>query len=116
VITQVYTGKVDAGAAFYSPEGPAKELRDARARVSKKYPDVEKEVIILAKTEAIPNDPITFSKSVSADDTQKLVIAMVKIANTEEGKKLLKDMYDVEGLIRASDADYYSLRTVIGGK
>ncbi len=113
VISQVYSGKVDAGAAFYSPEGPSGELRDARAKVLKKFPDVGKQVIILAKTEPIPNDPITFSKSMNPEVATKIVIAMVKIASTDEGKKLLKDMYDVEGLVRVTDANYNSLRTVI---
>ncbi|MBI1767885.1 MAG: phosphate/phosphite/phosphonate ABC transporter substrate-binding protein [Bacteroidetes bacterium] len=115
VITQVYTGKVDAGAAFYSPESSTKELRDARARVQKKFPDISKEVIILAKTDPIPNDPITFSKSINSELALKIAVAMVKIANTEEGKKLLKEMYGVEGLVRATDADYNSLRAVIVG-
>jgi phosphonate transport system substrate-binding protein len=112
VISQVYEGKVDAGAAFYSP-ATGDELRDARARVIKKYPDVGKEVIVLAKTDPIPNDPITFSKSISSELALKIAVAMVKIAATDEGKKLLKDMYGIEGLARASDGDYNSLRAVI---
>lgn len=115
VISQVYSGKVDAGAAFYSPESNG-ELRDARSRVIKKFPDVGKEVVILAKTDPIPNDPITFSKSISSDLSLKIAVAMVKIASTEEGKKLLKDMYGIEGLARATDGDYNSLRAVIAGK
>jgi phosphonate transport system substrate-binding protein len=113
VISQVYAGKVDAGAAFFSPASPSGELRDARARVLKKFPDVGKEVIVLAKTDPIPNDPITFSKSISSEMALKITVAMVKIAGTEEGKKLLKDMYGVEGLARATDGDYNSLRAVI---
>ncbi len=112
VITQVYTGKVDAGAAFYSPESNG-ELRDARSRVLKKFPDVGKEVIVLAKTDPIPNDPITFSKSISSDLALKIAVAMVKIASTDEGKRILKEMYGVEGLARATDGDYNSLRAVI---
>jgi len=113
VISQVYEGKVDAGAAFYSPGSGDGELRDARARVIKKYPDVGKEVVVLAKQDPIPNDPITFSKSISSDLAMKIAVAMVKIAGTDEGKKLLKEMYGIEGLARASDGDYNSLRDVI---
>ena len=79
----------------------------------KKFPDVGKEVIVLAKTDPIPNDPITFSKSISPDLALKIAVAMVKIAATEEGKRLLKDMYGIEGLSRATDGDYNSLRAVI---
>jgi phosphonate transport system substrate-binding protein len=113
VITQVYTGKVDAGAAFYSPESPSGEIRDARNRVIKKYPNVGKELVILAKTDPILNDPIAFSKTISPEVIKKITIALVKIAATEEGKKLLKDMYGIEGFVRASDNEYNSLRTVL---
>lgn len=113
VIEQVYTGKVPAGAAFYSPESPTGEIRDARARLTKKYPDVSQKVIILAKTDFIPNEPIAFSKSVSKDLAIKIAAAMVRIADTSIGKKLLQEMYGVEGLVRANDGDYNSLRSVI---
>jgi phosphonate transport system substrate-binding protein len=116
VISQVYAGKVDAGAAFFSPPSSSGELRDARARVLKKFPDVGKEVIVLAKTDPIPNDPITFSKSISSELALKIAVAMVKIAATDEGKKLLKEMYGVEGLAHATDGDYNSLRAVISAK
>jgi phosphonate transport system substrate-binding protein len=75
-----------------------------------------KEVIVLAKTDPIPNDPITFSKSISSELALKIAVAMVKIAATDEGKKLLKEMYGVEGLARATDGDYNSLRAVISAK
>jgi phosphonate transport system substrate-binding protein len=42
VVKLVYEGKVDAGAAFYSPPAADGTLRDARGRVKDKYPDVEK--------------------------------------------------------------------------
>jgi phosphonate transport system substrate-binding protein len=116
VILQVYSGKVDAGAAFYSPEDPSGALRDARARVQSKFPDVDKKVIILAKTDPIPNDPIVFSKDVPPDLAMKIVIALVKITSTEVGKKILMDLYSVDGLVRASDADYNTLRAVMTNK
>ena len=63
VVKLVYEGKVDAGAAFYSPPASDGTLRDARARLKEKFPDVESKVTIIAKTDAIPNDPIVFSKN-----------------------------------------------------
>jgi len=113
VISQVYLGKVDAGAAFFSAESSKGDLRDARARVLNKFPDVGKMVIILAKTDPILNEPIAFSKSMDPEVVKKIAVALVRIASTEEGKKLLKEMYDVEGLVRASDAEYNSLRSVM---
>ncbi len=114
VVRLVYEGKVDAGAAFFSPPSPDGTMRDARARLKEKYPDVENKVIILAKTDAIPNDPIVFSKNFNADIARKLYTALVKLATDVKGKQTLLDLYGTEGFVKASDADYNSLRGVMG--
>ncbi len=114
VVKLVYEGKVDAGAAFYSPPATDGTLRDARGRLKDKYPDIEKKVTILAKTDAIPNDPIVFSKGFNPESARKLYIALVKLSAEEKGKKILLDLYGGEGFVKASDADYNSLRQVMG--
>ena len=114
VVRMVYEGKVDAGAAFYSPPGPDGEMHDARARIKDKYPDVEKKVITLVKTEAIPNDPIVFSKAFDPEAARKLYVALVKLTTEQKGKEILRELYGSEGFVKASDADYNSLRQVMG--
>ena len=114
VVKLVYEGKVDAGAAFYSPPAADGTLRDARGRLIEKYPDIEQKIVILAKTDAIPNDPIVFSKNFNAEAARKLYIALVKLASEEKGKKILLDLYGGEGFVKASDSDYNSLRQVMG--
>lgn len=114
VIRLVYEGKVDAGAAFYSPPASNGSMQDARARLKEKYPDVESKVIILTKTDPIPNDPIVFSKNFPPDVARKLYTALVKLATDAKGKKTLLDLYGTEGFVKASDADYNSLRSVMG--
>jgi phosphonate transport system substrate-binding protein len=114
VVRLVYEGKVDAGAAFFSPASSDGIIRDARARLKDKYPDVENKVIIVAKTDAIPNDPIVFSKNFNAEIARKLYTALVKLATDAKGKQTLLDLYGTEGFVKASDADYNSLRAVMG--
>lgn len=114
VVRLVYEGKVDAGAAFYSPPSSDGAMRDARARLKEKFPDIESKVIILAKTDAIPNDPIVFSKNFNPDVARKLYTALVKLATDAKGKQTLLDLYGTEGFVKASDADYNSLRSVMG--
>jgi phosphonate transport system substrate-binding protein len=114
VVRMVYEGKVDAGAAFFSPPSSDGTMRDARVRLKEKYPDIETKVIILAKTEAIPNDPIVFSKNFNAEIARKLYTALVKLATDVKGKQTLLDLYGTEGFVKASDADYNSLRGVMG--
>ncbi|MBL0742678.1 phosphate/phosphite/phosphonate ABC transporter substrate-binding protein [Chryseolinea lacunae] len=114
VVRMVYEGKVDAGAAFYSPPGPNGELHDARGRIKDQYPDVEKKVITLVKTDPIPNDPIVFSKAFDADTARKLYVALVKLSTEQKGKEVLRELYGSEGFVKASDTDYNSLRQVMG--
>ncbi|HEY9044335.1 MAG TPA: phosphate/phosphite/phosphonate ABC transporter substrate-binding protein [Ohtaekwangia sp.] len=114
VVRLVYEGKVDAGAAFYSPPATDGTLRDARMRLKDKYPDVDQKVITLVKTDAIPNDPIVFSKNFDTEAARKLYMALVKLAQEPKGKQMLLDLYGTEGFVKASDADYNSLRQVMG--
>lgn len=114
VVRMVYEGKADAGATFFSPPSPSGEIRDARARLKSKYPDVEKKVIAIAKTEAIPNDPIVFSKDFNPEMARKLYVALVKLSTEQKGKEILRELYGAEGFVKASDADYNSLRQVMG--
>lgn len=113
VVKMVYEGKVDAGATFYSPPAHDGTIHDARARVKSIYPDVEKMVVTIAVTEAIPNDPIVFSKQFKEDHAKLIYIALVKLAASEKGKETLLDLYGTEGFVRASDADYNSIRAIL---
>lgn len=66
VISMVYQGQVDAGAAFFSPshknEKGEEEIEDARRLVKTQYPDVEKKISIIGMSDSIPNDPFVFRK------------------------------------------------------
>lgn len=114
VVRLVYEGKVDAGAAFYSPPASDGTLRDARGRLKQKFPDVDSKVVIIAKTDAIPNDPIVFSKNFNPEVARKLYTALVKLATDPQGKLALMDLYGTEGFVKAADSDYNSLRGVMG--
>ena len=113
VVKLVYEGKADAGAAFFSPPAADGTLRDARARLIDKYSDVEKKVIIIIKTDPIPNDPVVFSKNFNPEQAQKLSLALMKLSKDEKGKQALAELYGSEGFVKASDADYNSLRQVM---
>lgn len=114
VVRQVYERKVDAGAAFYSSPDADGTIRDARSRIVEKYTDVEKKVVILVKTDQIPNDPIVFSKDFDPAVANKLCMALIKLAKDAKGKEVLQELYGTEGFVRASDADYASLRQIMG--
>jgi phosphonate transport system substrate-binding protein len=113
VVRLVYEGKVDAGAAYFSPPAPDGTIRDARMKLQAKHKDIEQKVIILEKTEAIPNDPIVFTKGFNDANARKIYTALIKFAATPEGKQALLDLYGTEGFVKASDSDYNSLRQVV---
>lgn len=114
VVIMVYQKQVDAGATFYSPPHPITgEPLDARSRVKKQYPDVFEKIKILALTDSLPNDPVVFRKGMSPIMVEKIKNALLKFANSDEGKKIMPEIYSMEGLIETTDSDYDLLRKLI---
>lgn len=113
VITMVYQGQVDAGSAYYSAPAADGSIRDARQRVLTQFPDVAERVHILAITDKIPNDPFVFRKDLPAEVRDNFIVAVKKFLATEEGRAIFRNIYSVEGLVDATDADYQPLRDMI---
>ncbi len=113
VVTMIYQKQVDAGATYYSAPAEDGTIRDARSRVKTQFPDVEDVVKIVAITEKIPNDPFVFRKDLPKEITNKFISALKKFLSTEEGKKVFKNIYSVNGLVDSTDKDYDGLRNMI---
>ncbi|MCC5855466.1 MAG: phosphate/phosphite/phosphonate ABC transporter substrate-binding protein [Idiomarina sp.] len=113
VITMVYQGQVDAGATYYSAPDADGNIRDARTRVFTQFPDVEDKVRIVAVTERIPNDPFVFRKDLPEDVAEAFITAIKKFLDTERGRDIFRNIYSVEGIVDATDADYFLLRDTI---
>lgn len=114
VVIMVYQKQVDAGATYYAPpDSVTGKILDARMRVLKQFPDVEKKVKIIGFTEDIPNDPWVFRKDMDEKIKERVVAAMLKFVATKKGQKALYDIYDIVGLIPAKDSDYDVLRKML---
>ncbi len=113
VVKMVYEGIADAGATFYSEPSNDGTIRDARARLLDKYPDVAEKVKIIATTEPIPNDPVVFSKDLPNDISYQVSLGLVKYISTEAGKEVMMSLYSTEGFVRCSDTDYDALRDAL---
>lgn len=112
VVSMIYQGQVDAGATFYSP--PTKEgIEDARRLVKTQYPDVEQKITIIDLSDAIPNDPIIFRKDMPEEMKTKLIDAFLAFIATPEGKVAFKEIYGVDELKKATDADYDAVRVML---
>lgn len=112
VITMIYQGAVDGGAAFYSPPLGG-EMQEARRLVRTQYPDIESKVKIVALSEAIPNDPIVFRREMPEEMKEKIAEAFLRFVETPEGQRAFQRIYGVTGVQKASDADYGAVREMI---
>ena len=110
VVESVYHGTAQAGATYYIEPGPNGEIRDARSLLLDRYPDIAQKVVIIALTDPIPNDPLAFRKEVRSEIVDRITAALLKYSLTNEGKKVLYDLYSIEGFTEASDDDYVGLK------
>ncbi|HOJ38509.1 MAG TPA: phosphate/phosphite/phosphonate ABC transporter substrate-binding protein [Ignavibacteriales bacterium] len=114
VVTMIYQKQVDAGATYYSsPDPETGEIQDARVRVKKQFPDIEKVVKIIAFTEETPNDLVVFRKNLPEEMKEKIAQALIEFVKTPNGVEALKKIYGIIGFVRTKDSDYDHLREVV---
>lgn len=105
VVRAVYVGGIcDYGTTFV----------DARTSVTKDFADVMEKVIVVYETPAlIPNDNMSYAQDMPEDLRTKITAAMLKIADTEAGKKALNDLYQIGGLVQVDDTAYDQFRSYL---
>ncbi|MFZ5917105.1 MAG: phosphate/phosphite/phosphonate ABC transporter substrate-binding protein [Chloroflexota bacterium] len=99
-VTAVYNGDCDVGVSY----------ADARSSIEKDFPDVKEKVVVLATTTQIPNDSVSFIKDFDAEMRDKIVNALLEIAQSDEGKEALNTLYSISGLQKADDSFYDAFR------
>ncbi len=99
-VMAVYNGDCDVGVSY----------ADARSSVEKDVPDIKEKVVVLATTTDIPNDSVSFIKDFDPEMREKIVNALLEIAESEEGKAALENLYSIAGLQRADDSFYDGFR------
>ena len=100
VVQAVVQGKVDAGACF----------DDARVQALDFAPTVLEETKILAYTDDIPADTVSIRRALPAELRESLAEALKEMATGKDG--YLFQIYQIEYLHDATDADYEPLRKV----
>ncbi|MEZ4708524.1 MAG: PhnD/SsuA/transferrin family substrate-binding protein [Caldilineaceae bacterium] len=88
---------------------------DARAGLREEAPDVIQKVRILAISDAIPNDTLSFAPEFPADLRTQIEDALVAFAQTDAWNESIgnQDFYGWTGLDTASDAEYDVVRQMI---
>jgi phosphonate transport system substrate-binding protein len=109
VVIAVYNRQVDAGATFGNSIETGAPT-DARTLVASTIPDVMDQVVPIAVTEPIPNDTVSVRRGIDPTITSRIRTALLNLSQTADGQKLLRDLYNINGLAEASDADYNSVR------
>ena len=105
-VLAVLNGKVDAGATYAnSPDG----MDTAWMRYLKDPADV-KRIRAIAFSEPIPADNLVVSGGLDPKIVKKLEEIFVELSRDDKGKKMLRDLYQIDGFVPATDQDYDSVR------
>lgn len=94
-------GDVDVAATFV----------DIRERYKDEFPTAMEDTKILGYTDYIPGISVTVKGDMDEKMQEDIKTALFKIADTEEGKELLKELFSMYGFEEATDADYDIIRT-----
>jgi phosphonate transport system substrate-binding protein len=105
-VLAVLNGKVDAGATYAnSPDG-----RDtAWMRYLKNPGEIEK-IYAIAFSEPIPADNIVIGAGLDERIAKKVEQIFLDLSRDPQGKKMLRDLYQIDGFVPATDKDYDSVR------
>jgi phosphonate transport system substrate-binding protein len=112
-ILSVYSGRADVACSYWSPPDDSGKPMDAREKLLETHSDIFEKIRIIGFTDWIPNDTVTFRKNMPEAIEQEVVQALYDFAQSPEGQKTLKSLYDVDGLDLATDADYDVVRTAL---
>jgi phosphonate transport system substrate-binding protein len=107
--TQTVQALYDGGICDYGPT-----YVDARSNIASDHPDVTDKVVVIYQTEAIiPNDNMSYAPDLPQDLRDQITAAIVKIADTEEGKTALNDLYQIGGVVPVDDTAYDVFRSYL---
>jgi phosphonate transport system substrate-binding protein len=90
-------------------------IRDARVAAMATNPKAVEDVKILALSERIPNDTVSFVSDFPEEMRDTIVQALIDYAATDEGQAVLADpdFYDITGFGRVDDSYYDPVRNAI---
>lgn len=105
-VLAVLNRKVDAGATFANfPDG-----KDAAWTQYLKDPEEQKKIRAIAYSEPIPSDNLVVNANLDPRLTRKITKIFLDLSKDPAGKKMLRDLYKIDGFIPATDRDYDSVR------
>jgi phosphonate transport system substrate-binding protein len=105
-VLAVLNGKVDAGATYAnSPDG-----NDTAWMRYLKDPSDVKKIHAIAFSEPIPADNLVISAGLGDALAKKIETTFIELSHDPAGKKMLRELYQIDGFVPATDQDYDSVR------
>jgi phosphonate transport system substrate-binding protein len=110
-VLAVLNGKVDAGATYAN----SPDSEDTAWMRYLKNPEDVKKIRAIAFSEPIPADNLVISGSLDDAVAKKIVAIFLELSRNPQGKKMLRDLYQIDGFVTATDKDYDSVRAAFVG-
>jgi len=105
-VLAVLNGKVDAGATYAnSPDSDD----TAWMRYLKDPKDVKK-IRAIAFSEPIPADNLVISGNLDEAIAKRVEEVFLQLSRDPKGKQMMRDLYQIDGFVPATDRDYDSVR------
>lgn len=105
-VLAVLNRKIDAGATFAnSPDG-----KDSAWMQYLKDPEEQKMIRPIAYSEPIPADNLVVNANIDAGLAKKIETIFLELSQGPAGQKMLRDLYQIDGFVPATDQDYDSVR------
>jgi phosphonate transport system substrate-binding protein len=105
-VLAVLNGKVDAGATYAnSPDN-----NDTAWMRYLKNPEDVKKIHAIAFSEPIPADNLVINARLDETIAKKVQTVFLDLSRDPKGKQMLRDLYQIDGFVPATDKDYDSVR------
>jgi phosphonate transport system substrate-binding protein len=105
-VLAVLHGKVDAGATYAnSPDGS-----DTAWMRYLKNAEEAKKIRAIAFSEPIPADNLVVSARLERGLVDQIERTFIELSSDPQGKKMLRELYQIDGFVPATDGDYDSVR------
>ena len=105
-VLAVLNRKVDAGATYAN----SPDSQDTAWMRYLKDPEEVKQIRAIAFSEPIPADNLVIRGDLDEATGKKIVDVFVNLSRDPAGKKMLRDLYQIDGFVAATDKDYDSVR------
>jgi phosphonate transport system substrate-binding protein len=105
-VLAVLNGKVDAGATYAN----SPDSQDTSWTRYLKTPENIKKIRAIAFSEPIPADNLVLNGSLDERIAKKIEEIFLALSRDPQGQKMLRDLYQIDGFVPATDKDYDSVR------